>query len=381
MDTANGEPRALLFAQHFATLPDPRRRLPQHPLLSILFIVLAAQLCGAEGWDAMVAFARAKQAWLAGFLELPKGIPSADTLRRVMGALEPQAFAACFRAWVGALAGALKGEVVAVDGKAIKGAVESASRTTPLHLLHVWATEQRLLLGQRVVGGAPGESPGAEAALKVLALDGAVVTADANLCTKRVAQTVLAQGADYVLALKGNRGPAHTHVQQFWQAAAAQDFADVAVRRVRRLSRGHGRTEERRSFAVAATALGARAPQWPGVASVIMVERVRSTATRTQPERHYYLSSLPPKVTTLHHAIRQHWRVENDLHWCLDVSFREDHCRIRDLRAAENVAMVRRMALQLLKRQPEETVGVPIRRLRAGWDNAYLVQVLSTGLT
>jgi predicted transposase YbfD/YdcC len=329
----------------------------------------------------MVAFARAKQAWLASFLELPKGVPSADTLRRVMAALDPQVFAACFRAWVGALASALKGEVIAVDGKAIKGAYEAAHRTTPLYLVHVWATEQRLLLGQRAVDGAPGESPGAEAVLKLLALTGAVVTGDANLCTKRVAQTVLAQGGDYVLALKGNRGPVHTQVQQFWDAAAAQDFAGVAVRRVRRCNRGHGRTEERRSFAVAPAQLSPLVRRWPGVASVVMVERIRSTVERTQHERHYYLSSLPPKVTTLHHAIRQHWRVENDLHWCLDVSFGEDHCRIRDLRAAENVALVRRMALQLLKRQPGETVGLPIRRLRAGWDNAYLVQVLSTGLT
>jgi predicted transposase YbfD/YdcC len=381
MDTPNGEPQALLFAQHFATLPDPRRRLPQHPLLSILFIVLAAQLCGAEGWDAMAAFARAKQAWLASFLPLPQGVPSADTVRRVMAALDPQAFAACFRAWVGALAGTLQGEVIAVDGKAIKGAYEAASRTTPLHLVHVWATEQRLLLGQRAVEGAPGESPGAEAVLKLLALKGAVVTGDANLCTKRVAQTIVAQGADYVLALKGNRGPVHTAVHQFWQAAAAQDFAGVAVRRVRRLTTGHGRTEERHSFAVAASVLPALVQSWPGVASVIMVKRSRSTAARTQHDCHYYLSSLPPKVQTLHYAIRQHWRVENDLHWSLDVSFGEDHCRIRDLRAAQNVALVRRMALQLLQRQPGETVGVPIRRLRAGWDNAYLVQVLSTGLT
>ena len=329
----------------------------------------------------MVAFARAKQAWLASFLELPKGVPSADTLRRVMVALEPQAFAACFQSWVGARASALKGEIIAVDGKAIKGAYDAASRTTPLYLLHVWATEQRLLLGQRAVGGAPGESPGAEAVLKLLTLTGAVVTGDANLCTKRVAQTVVAQGADYVVALKGNRGAVHTQGQQFWQTAAAQDFAAVAVRRMRRTATGHGRTEERRSFAVAASRLAPLVQRWPGVASGIRVERTRSTAQRTQQERQYYLSSLPPKVQTLHYAIRQHWRVENDLHWSLDVSFREDHCRIRDLRAAENVAMVRRMALQLLKRQPGETVGVPIRRLRAGWDNAYLSQVLSTGLT
>lgn len=381
MDSTNGESPALLFAQQFATLPDPRRRLPQHPLLSILFIVLAAQLCGAEGWDAMATFARAKKEWLAEFLELPKGVPRADTLRRVIGALEPGACAACFRSWVAVLATALKGEVVAVDGKAIKGADEVASRTTPLYLLHVWATEQRLLLGQQAVGGAPGESPGAEAVLKLLALSGAVVTGDANLCTKRVAQTVLAQGGDYVLALKGNRGPVHTQVEQFWSGAVAQDFAGVAVRRIRRCNTGHGRSEERRSLAVAATQLSPVVQRWPGVASVIMVERIRCTVKRTQHERHYYLSSLPPQVQTLHYAIRQHWRVENDLHWCLDVSFREDQCRIRELRAAENVAMVRRMALQLLKRQPGETVGLPIRRLRAGWDNAYLVQVLSTGLT
>jgi len=371
----------LLFAQYFATLPDPRRRTPRHPWLSILFIVLAAQLCGAEGWDAMVAVARAKQGWLQSFLELPKGVPSADTLRRVLAALEPQAFAACFRSWVGALAGALRGEVVAVDGKAMKGAYEAASRMTPLYLVHGWATEQRLLLGQRAVGGAPGESPGAEAVLKLLGLEGAVVTGDANLCTNRVAQTVRAQGGDYVLALKGNRGPVYRHVHQFWSAATAQDFARVAVRRLRRVTTGHGRTEERCSFAVAATALPPLVQRWPHVASVLMVERVRHTAEQTQHERHYYLSSLPPKVRVLHHAIRQHWRVENDWHWCLDVSFGEDHCRVRHLRAAENLALVRRMAWQLLRRQPHETVGLPIRRLRAGWDNAYLEQVLATGLT
>jgi predicted transposase YbfD/YdcC len=170
-------------------------------------------------------------------------------------------------------------------------------------------------------------------------------------------------------------------VRQFWSAAAVQGFEGVAVRCLRRVTTGHGRIEERRSFAVAATALSPLVQRWPGVASVIMVERVRHTAERTQSDCHYYLSSLPPKVHALHHAIQQHWRVENDLQWCLDVSFGEDRCRVRHLRAAENLAMVRRMALQLLKRQPSETVGLPIRRLRAGWDNAYLVQVLATGLT
>jgi predicted transposase YbfD/YdcC len=373
--------KALLFVQHFAMLPDPRKRLPQHPLLNILFIALAAQICGAEGWEAMVSFAQAKRPWLESVLDLSAGVPSADTLRRVFAALEPQAFAACFRSWVGALAGALTGQVVALDGKALKGALGSASRATPLYLLHVWATEQRLLLGQQAIKGAPGESPGAAALLKLLALEGAVVTGDANLCTQRVARAVRAQGAEYLLALKGNRGAVHTQVRQFWTTAVAADFADVRVRQVRRVNTGHGRVEERRSSVVAASALPSLVQRWPDVASVIMVERVRRTATRTQRERHYYLSSLPPKVQVLHHAVRQHWRVENDLHWCLDVSFGEDRCRVRHHRAAENLAMVRRMALQLLKRESVGSGGLPIRRLRAGWDTAYLVQVLATGLT
>jgi predicted transposase YbfD/YdcC len=272
----------------------------------------------------MVSFAQAKRPWLESVLDLSAGVPSADTVRRVFTALEPQAFAACFRSWVGAWAGALTGQVVAVAGKALKGALGTASRAAPLYLLHVWATEQRVLLGQRAIKGAPGESPGAAALLKLVALEGAVVTGDATFCTQRVARAVRTQGADYLFALKGNRGAVHAQVRQFWTAAAVADFADVRVRQVRRVNTGHGRVEERRSSAVAASALPPLVQRWPEVASVVMVERVRRTATRTQRERHYYLSSLPPKVQVLHYAVRQHWRVENDLHWCLDVSFGED---------------------------------------------------------
>jgi predicted transposase YbfD/YdcC len=328
-----------------------------------------------------VSFAQAKRPWLESVLDLSAGGPSADTLRRVFAALEPQAFAACFRSWVGALAGALTGQVVALDGKALKGALGTASRATPLYLLHGWATEQRLLLGQRALKGAPGESPGAATLLKLLALEGAIVTGDANFCTQRVARAVRAQGAEYLLALKGNRGAVPTHVQQFWPAAAATDSAHVRVQQVRRVNTGQGRVEGRRSSVVAASARPPLVQRWPAVASVVMVERVRHTATRTQRKCHSYLSSLPPKVQVLHRAVRQQWRIENDFHGSLDVSFGDDRCRIRDHRAAENLGLVRRMALQLLKRDSTGSGGLPIRRLRAGWDTAYLVQVLATGLS
>jgi predicted transposase YbfD/YdcC len=238
-----------------------------------------------------------------------------------------------------------------------------------------------LLLGQRAIKGAPGESPGAATPLKLLALEGAIVTGDANFCTQRVARAVRAQGAEYLLALKGNRGAVHTHVQQFWQAAAATDFAPVRARQVRRVNTGHGRVAERRSSVVAASARPPLVQRWPDVASVVMVERVRHTATRTQRKCPYYLSSLPPRVQVLHRAVRQQWRIETDCHWSLDVSFGDARCRIREHRAAENLGRVRRMALQLLKRDSTGSGGLPIRRLRAGWDTASLVQVLATGLS
>jgi predicted transposase YbfD/YdcC len=362
-------------------LPDPRQRQPQHPLLNLLFIASAAQLCGAEGWEARVSFARAKRPWLESVLDLSAGVPSADTLRRVVAALEPQAFAACCRSWGGALAGALTGQVGALEGKALKGALGTASRATPRSLLHGWATEQRLRLGPRAPKGAPGESPGAATLLKLVALEGAIVTGDANFCTQRAARAVRARGAESLLALKGNRGAVHTHVRPFWQAAAATDFAHVRGRQVRRVNPGQGRGEERRSSGVAASARPPLVQRWPDVASVVMVERVRHTATRTPRKCHSYLSSLPPKAQVLHRAARQHGRIESDFQWSLAVSFGDARCRLRDPRAAENLGLVRRMALQLLKRASTGSGGLPIRRLRAGWDTAYLVQVLATGLS
>ena len=215
-----------------------------------------------------LSFAQAKRPWLESVLDLSAGVPSADTLRRVFAALEPQAFAACFRSWVGALAEALQGQVVALDGKALKGALGTASRTTPLYLLQVWATEQRLLLGQRALKGAPSESPGAAALLKLLALEGAIVTGDANFCTQRVVRAVRAQGAEYLLALKGNRGTVHTQVRQVWTTVVAADFAAV---RVRQVNTGQGRVEERRSAVVAASALPPLVHRWPDVASPVKV--------------------------------------------------------------------------------------------------------------
>ncbi len=373
-----------LILKHFGTLRDPRvARTRRHALLNVLVMALCGVIAGADGWKQLALFARTRARWFATFLEIPHGVPSADTFRRVLCALRPQAFEACFRSWVQAMAETLRDEVVAVDGKSVRGALGKALAGSPLHLVHVWATQQRLLLAQAAVQGAPGEVQAIPELLALLDLKGAVVTVDANGCTAKVAQAVVRAEADYVLCLKGNRGPLHAHVKDLF-APVREGAARVRVdSHCRSEEEGHGRHEVRTAWAVALEleACPNSASKWPKLQTAVMMRRERTQGGKTQVQWHYYLTSLPPKARKLARIIRTHWGVENGLHWSLDVCLGEDSRRIRDHNGAQNFALLSRMALTALRRESTEKPGVPSRRKLAGWDNEYLLRVLMAVFT
>jgi predicted transposase YbfD/YdcC len=339
-------------------------------------MALCGAIAGANGWDELAAFARARRSWFAQLLEMPNGTPSADTFRRVFEALDPRELEGALQAWVAAVGRPFSGEVVAIDGKALKAAIEHAGTTTPLHLLHVWATKQHLLLGQRLVEGAPGETSGILDVLKQLRIEGAIVTTDANGCTKKVADAVREAKADYVLALKGNRGPLHEHVKKLFEVAEARRFRGVDTHRVE--DEGHGRREKR----VVRVLPMPDAPVldgWRDIKTAILIDRTRSLAGETTTERHYYIASFPADAAKLGEAIRSHWSIENHLHWTLDVAFDEDSRPIRDEHSAQNWALVTRLALMILKRHPDR-LSINLKRKRAGWEPEYVGELLARGI-
>ncbi len=378
-------PRSLTFvAEHFKDLKDPRiDRTKLHPLENILLMTLTASICGAEGWDEIAKFTEAREEWYATFLDMPGGTPSADTFRRLFERLSPVKFEACFQSWVRALAEDLAGEIVAIDGKTLRGAVEKAGNKTQLHMVHVWATSQNLLLAQKSVeGGASGEMAAIPKLLELLDLTGAIITTDANSCTAAVTRAIIESGADYVLAVKGNRGRFHDHVVNAF--AERERFA--ADRKHTEIDEGHGRKETRVVSVLEPEDWPWKTKnngEWAGLRTAARIERTRKViGGETTTEVQYFVSSLPPDAGRIAEAIRAHWSIENRLHWSLDVAFGDDRRRVRDAQAAENLATVDRMALMLLKHAPARAgrkLSVRMSRKVAAWDITYAAQVLTSG--
>jgi predicted transposase YbfD/YdcC len=364
----------------FSEIPDPRvARTRAHPLVNILVMALLGAISGADGWEALEVFAARRADLFKKFLAVPKGTPSADTFRRVFEALDPTAFQDAFRRWLQPLLENLKGQTIALDGKTLRGALaHAAGRGGAFHLMHVWATEQGLLLAQRAVTGAPGEVAAATELLKLLDLAGATVTADANSCTAEVTATVRAAGAHYVLALKGNRYALHRLVQQRFAEAQQAGYPGLKVAQSR--TKAHGRDEIR---IVRAMPLGPLSPSmkatWADLKTIVQVDRVRST-DHISIQRAYYVTSHVANPYALARRIRDHWSIENQLHHCLDVSFNEDRRRIRNENGAQNFALVTRYALSLLKRDPTK-MSVAMKRRAAAWGDTYALEVLSHGMT
>lgn len=376
------------FARHFAALDDPRV-VPRckHPLVTVIVMALAAVVAGCNGWEAIEDFCEDRKDWFAQFLAMPHGVPDATTFLRVFRVLRPDAFFACVTAWVQTLAQPLDGQVVAFDGKTLRGALKRAPLGAALHAVHVWACQQRLLLAQTHVPGAPEEVPAVRDLLEFLDLKGALVTGDAAHCTRETARAILDASADWLLHLKGNRGAAHAAVHAFFDAARADGFAGVAVRHHCETARGHGRVERREGWTVPARACPLPGADWPGLKSVTLIERTRVDGGReVSRERHVYLSSLAPAVRRIMAGARAHWGVENGLHWVLDVQMGEDRCAVGDEHAAANLGSLRRLALMLAARETsfsrgKRAKGVAAKQAKAQRNTAYLERLLTAGIT
>lgn len=367
----------------FAGLEDPRREHNRlHALWDILAITICAVVSGADSWVDVAKYGQRKLAWLQTFLELPNGIPAHDTFGRIFALLDPAALQEGFRNWMEALVEATAGRIIAVDGKTLRHSFDTAAGKGPLHLVGAWATANRLLLGQQAVDSKSNEITAIPELLKILDLSGAIVTIDAMGCQKAIAAQIVHAGADYVLAVKDNQESLHHDVQQRFIDGLEKDFAGIAHHEHRTVDEDHGRVETRHYHIIAVPEeLAERHAAWEGLRSLGMVFSERQVGTEEATcETRFFITSLAPRVKTFARAVRDHWSIENALHWILDISFREDESRLRKDHGPENMALLRRLAASLLQQADRGKVGVACKRKQAGWDNDYLLDILGTSL-
>jgi len=365
------------LSEHFDEIEDPRiERTKRHKLIDILTIAILAVICGADSWVGMESFGQAKQTWLKRILELPNGIPSHDTFARVFARLNPEQFQACFLNWVRSLVRLTEGEVVAIDGKTLRQSYDRADDKAAIHMVSAWATANRLVLGQRKVDAKSNEITAIPQLIKLLELDGCIVTIDAMGCQKQIAKQIIERNADYVLALKDNQGNLFADVQQIFAHAQSCNFAGIEHSFDQTVEKGHGRVEIRRCWTMAQVEFLVDADQWKKFTSIGMIQAERRLQGKVEQETRYYISSLSSDAARLSQAVRSHWWVENALHWVLDLAFVEDTCRVRKDHAPENLAVIRHIALNLLSQETSLKLGIKNKRLRAGWDEDYLLKIL-----
>lgn len=363
---------------------DPRvARTRAHKLVDILTIGLCSMLCGHGGFTDMEDFGKAREGWLKGFLELPEGIPSHDTFGRVFSALDPDEFLGAFMRWTRSVRQALRGEVVAIDGKALRRAKNAGEQAKVI--VGAWAVEAGISLGQLKADGKSNEITAVPELLELLSLEGCIVTIDAMGCQKEIAKRIRSHGADYVLALKGNQGQLYERVKDYLDEMiklhpGGENFHEEEG------VRGHGRVEIRRCWACDGLedwleeVLGSYS-QWEGLRTIAAVERERTVKGKTTVERHYYITSLGPDASRIGGAVRQHWSIENSLHWVLDVDFREDDSRARTKNAPQNLSSLRRLAHNLIKKEdPESKKSVRRRMNIASLQPDFLLKLIGVDL-
>lgn len=365
----------------FISVPDPRlARTREHPLIDIIAVAICAVICGADSWVAIETFGKAKRTWLEQYLGLPNGIPSHDTFGRVFAALDAEQFQLQFLRWVQTIWPSELGEVISVDGKTVRGSHDRGIGKDAIHMVSVWAHQSRLVLAQRMVDTKSNEITAIPAILKLLDLKGCTVTIDAIGCQTEIANQIIHQEGDYILAVKDNQQTLHTDIAATFGYVAEDGWQGVTHDHTRTVEAGHGRIEVRdywliteRDYLDFVNSKGI----WKGVGGIGMVIRERTVGPVTTQETGYYLLSGTPTAHTFAHAVRGHWGIENQVHWVLDVTFREDASRVRSGDAAQNFTVLRHIALNLLRHESSKG-SIKTKRFRAALDTDYLLDVLQS---
>jgi predicted transposase YbfD/YdcC len=367
--------------EHFKNVQDPRvSYLVIHPLINLMTVALCAIIAGADNWTEVAVFGERKKEWLGKFLDLEMGIPSHDTFTNVFALLDPEQLQNGFISWVQAMYHRLTGEVVAVDGKKLRHSFDTASEQPMITMVSAWATEAEMVLGQLKVPEGTNEISAIPELLGLLDLNDCIVTIDAIGCQTEIAQQIIDQGADYLLAVKANQGNLYEDIDFFFRLAEENGFAKVDHTSARTVNKGHGRIEVRKCWAIS----GEESLQflrgyeaWPELQTLIRIDSERHLEDKVSQESRYFITNLANEAKHLLQVKRSHWAIENELHWVLDIAFREDDSRVRKGHGAQNLALLRHMAVNLLKQEKSAKGGIHAKRMQAAWDNDYLVKVLS----
>lgn len=368
------------ITKHFGELSDPRKgTLRYHNFIDILVIGICAVTCGADDYEAIADFGLAKAEWFETFLELPSGIPAHDTFWRVFEALDPEEFQRCFMSWMAEIRKVFAKEVIAIDGKTLRRSYAKENDKSAIHMVSAWATANRMVLGQQKVDEKSNEITAIPELLKVLDLQGCIVTIDAMGCQTAIADLIVERQSDYLLSLKGNHSNLHDDVIVLFDDLVKSEFTAFVHDYSTTVDKNHGRIERRRCWTIDFPTLDGclrGADKWRNLTTLVKVQSERTLNGKRSVEDRYFIASYRDTAQNILQQTRTHWHIENSLHWVLDIAFREDESRIRKGNGPQNFAVLRHIALNLLKQNSSSKLGIKNRRLRAGWDNQYLSDVL-----